>query len=195
MSVIIVTAADDAYFGLAWAMIASVRAAGGRSVSFGLMDLGLKSEQRASLAENNVQVVTQTTGLARADGLRFPAAEMGYLARPFLRENFPGHEVYVWLDADSWVQDAEGYEGLAQAARQVGAAVVAETAHEYRFWPWLLGWRAKHYVFGYGLTRGIRLWLRPQINNGAFALTAGAPHWAVWQHYYQDALDRARCAA
>ncbi|MGH6976466.1 MAG: hypothetical protein ACREED_05505 [Stellaceae bacterium] len=31
-------------------------------------------------------------------------------AFPFLRRYFPGYDVYLWLDGDTWVQDAEAIE-------------------------------------------------------------------------------------
>lgn len=187
---IIVTAADSGYFPFAKDMIDSVVASGRTDFSMGMLDLGLTPEQCAWLLERGVAVRSPLTLLDLQSLAPEDRSKLGYLARPFLRENYPGHEVYVWLDADTWLQEASALDELVAGARAVGAAVITQTDSAYRFWPWLVGWKLKHFVKGYGAMAGLWLGSRPHINNGVFAMSASAPHWDHWRHRYQKAIDR-----
>jgi hypothetical protein len=66
-------------------------------------------------------------------GFDFPGREQkpgflrGLLARPFLREYFPEFEIYVWIDADAWLQDWYAVELFCEGAcRRRGMAIVPE---------------------------------------------------------------------
>ena len=148
----------------------------------------------AELEARGVEVVTPRTGL-EAGALADDASKLGYLARPFLREAFPGYDVYVWLDADTWIQGGAALAGLIEAAEARGAALVREDDPSYRSNLGLFLWKGKHYLLGYGALRAARLLLRRQVNNGVFAMRADAPHWAVWRRLYQEALTRTGLAA
>jgi hypothetical protein len=120
---------------------------------------------------------------------------MGYMARPFIRDVFPGYDIYVWLDADTWLQDRIAFNHLVDQASARQAAVVRQNERAYRFWLWQMAWINKHYIKGYNLWPGLYLAMRPMINNGVFAIHADAPHWERWRHYYQYALDRTKTPA
>ena len=186
---IVVTAADANYFEFAKDAVESVIACR-KNMALGFLDLGLNDEQRSWLRDRRVEIVAPKTMLDLPAGLNAQQRQMGYLARPFLREQFPGHETYVWLDADAWVQGRDGLDALMQGAARKGAAFVRQNEPSYRFWPWMVGWMHKHYVLGYGLVRGLWLAWQPMINNGVFAMRADAPHWEAWRLRYQGALTR-----
>lgn len=184
------TGADANYFYLARDLVESVLGKGRTDFAFGILDLGLDGEQCDWLRERGVEV-QRSQCLLNLE--RMPAAQrtkMGYLARPFLRESFPGYQVYVWLDADTWLQDAGALDALVAGVRANGAAVVTQSDRAYRFWPWLVAWKIKHFMLGYGVFAGLWLATRKHINSGVFALDANAPHWAKWQAHYQRAIDR-----
>jgi hypothetical protein len=187
---IIVTAADSKFFGLLKGMVTSVLSHRPHvGPVLGCFDLGLTDEQREWLRGQGVEVKVPITGLKHGvtEDLQ---GKLGYLARPFLRENFPGYKVYIWLDADTWLQDWATVDLLEAEASAVGGAFVCETDADYPFRPDLFGWKAINFRRGYGLLTGIRLLLYPHINNGVFALRADAPHWEIWRGYYQAAIDR-----
>lgn len=192
---IIVSGADRRFFFLLDELIASLEAAPALPpVELGCYDLGLDPAQVAALQARGVRVVQPTTGL-EIGALAGDASKLGYLARPFLPDNFPGYDVYVWLDADTWIQHGDAVRQLIAGATEAGAALVREDDPSYRFSAPLFGWKAKHYLRGYGLRRAMRLILRRQVNNGVFAMRGDAPHWAVWRRLYQRALDRTGDAA
>jgi len=187
---IIVTGSDAGYFKYARELILSIEACRPAPVTIGFYDLGLTPDQRAWLEARQVFVKKPFTGLTLGDRGDELQNKMGYLARPFLRENFPGHAVYIWLDADVWMQNWAGIEALYAGATETGAAMVHQRERAYAFWPRLFAWKLKHFVLGYGVTTGIWLTSRPHINNGVFAMRADAPHWEHWRRHYQKAFDR-----
>jgi hypothetical protein len=187
--VIIVTAADHRFYHLLDELITSIRSERGSvSVDIGCFDLGLTSEQIDRLKGHGVFVIHPTTGL------KSPATEtrgsLCFLARPYLRENFPDYDVYLWLDADTWVQGDDWLRLMTVKAENNGAAFILENDPSYRSNVGLFLWKGKHYLQGYGSLRASRLLLMPQINNGVFAMRADAPYWSLWQQYYQSALSR-----
>jgi hypothetical protein len=193
--VVIVTGADARYFQYARELIESIGACRASPVTIGFFDFGVTEDQHDWLTARGIHVKTPETGLVLGSSAEAWKSKMGYLARPFLRENFPGYSVYIWLDADVWLQSWDGIGALLDGAIQTGAAMVRQNERAYRFWPWLLGWQLKHFVLGYGAVKGAWLASRPHINNGVFAMRADAPHWARWRDRYQKAFDRTRLAA
>lgn len=195
MDVIVVTGADARYFGYAQDLVRSIVAIGRSDLAIGFYDLGIEPGQRAWLEGEGASVVRPRTLLRGDFEPDAVSGQMGYLARPFLRENFPGYRTYVWLDADIWLQTGEALRLFVEAAGEGGAALVRQNDPAYRFWPWLEGWKLKHFCTGYGLVSGLRLTMTPHINNGAFAMGRDAPHWEAWRARYQGALARTGRAA
>ncbi|CAN7291719.1 hypothetical protein LJR225_001528 [Phenylobacterium sp. LjRoot225] len=191
---IVVSGADAKFFDLLREMVTALRAANGPGLEIGVYDLGLASDQLEWLAGQGVITVQPRTELRHGITENL-SSKLGYLARPFLRENFPGRRTYVWMDADTWVQSASAARTLVGDATRHGSALVRENAPNYRFRMDLFLWKAKHFVLGYGPINGLRLLLKPHVNNGVFALRADAPHWERWRRRYQRALDRTGQAA
>jgi hypothetical protein len=186
----VASCANSDYFEFLQEMLSSLAEQEGSSkLSLACYDLGLSCEQRAWLAERRVQLVTPQTRLRLPSGGDDFWARV-LLARLFLREDFPGYDVYAWFDADLWFQDAHSVNALIEAARAHGAAIVHETERGYRFQAWLFEWTAMHFMKGYGLLLGLWLLSRPHLNAGLFAFRADAPHWKRWQESLQQVIDR-----
>jgi hypothetical protein len=165
----------------------------GRRVSLGVLDLGLLPEQRRWLA-------------ARVDAVRepnwhfdFPGRDSaptwlcGLLARAFLPHYFPGADLYLWLDADAWVQDWAAVELFLQGASRRGLAIVPEvdrsSQQQYGGLPryWELTRSLYETAFG---ARARDLYSYPTLNAGVFALSWAAPHWQRWADCLGMALQR-----
>jgi len=105
MQIIIITAADANYFELVRGTILSVREKPeGGNVAIGFFDLGCTPQQLQWLK-------TQVNIIQKPDwDIDFPGKNeaphylKGLLARPFLRRYFPNFDIYLWIDADDWVQ-------------------------------------------------------------------------------------------
>jgi hypothetical protein len=189
--IIVVTASDSRFMPFLRGMLASIA---GRlalpNVALGCFDIGLEPQDRAWLEAGGAQVVAPRAHLGvDAQGLR--PALLSFLARPFLPEYFPGHDVYLWIDSDVWLQDAVTFDTYVDAAMAHGMAIAHERTRAYRFQPWLFGWTAKHFLLGYGPVQSAYLLTRRHLNAGFFAIKAGAPHWVAWAARYRAAIGRA----
>ena len=195
-SVIICTAADSGYFGLLQGLMDSLAAGPmARTLPVGILDLGLLPEQRDWLKARGAILVEPHWDLDFPGRATVPTHYRAMTARPFLPRHFPGHDVILWLDADTWVQDDSVLPWFIAAAAQGKLAIVPELDRGY--WtmfkpPKLWGQNQKAFAWGYGMRAGYRLGRNPILNSGAFALAANAPHWALWAEAHRRALHRRR---
>ena len=182
---IIISASDARFYPLLQDLHHSIRDDARRDgIDIGVLDLGLKDEQRAEL---------ETTGtLLRTPGLDHdpaifrisPApAFRAMTARPHLPRYFPGYDIYVFLDADCWVQDWSAVRLYIKEAQRVGLAVTPESDRSYT--PFLVGmsvqeWRYKTFLTCLGEDLARELSQYPMINTGLFAARADSNVWSSW---------------
>ena len=188
--VLIVSAADSRFLPLLQGMIESLAPVLARpDVDLACFDIGLSPADLGWMQTHGIEVAVPDAhfGLNAAD---YKAPLRSFLARPFLREYFPGYGVYVWIDSDVWLQDPAVFQSYVDGALQAGLAVTHEAERAYRFQAWLLGWTAKHFLKGYGPATGAALLARRHLNAGFFAAAADAPHWHAWRARYQAAIQR-----
>jgi len=189
--VLLISSADTKFFGLLREMIASLERLPQDEMpayDLAVFDLGLSIEDREFLAARNAQVVLPRPH----EGLGSPdrPLELAFLVRPYLREYFPGYDVYLWVDSDVWLQTPAVLHALIGGAETKGMAIAHENERAYRFQRPLFLWTAKHFLLGYGLFRGLWLLTRPHLNAGLFAIRSDAPHWRAWAERYAAAIHR-----
>lgn len=190
-SVLVVTSADSRFLPLLRGMLASVQGLPLRErFDLAVFDLGLTPEDRAWLGEHTNRIVPPRTLFESPPGPMQPW-DIAYLARPFLRDLFPGYEVYFWIDADVWFQRAEAFHAYIDGARAKGVAVAQERDRGYPPSPRLFAWAAKHFLLGQGALAAAWLSLLPMLNTGICALRTDAPHWTTWQALIAAAIRRA----
>lgn len=171
----IVTGSDATYFDLLRGLVRAVREKPEtQSVPIYIFDAGLTPEQRSWLVGRGAALAAPRWPYSRS----VPGYIAMLAARPSIPDYFPGHDVYLWLDADAWPQQFEAIATYHRRALDKGFAVTPETHPAYNNRE--LG--AAH--------RRIRAWFGPEteaaldgtapINLGVFAGAADAPHWAVW---------------
>jgi len=187
---IIVTAGDKNVMHLLQGLIRSLESFPERQgVTIACFDLGQTEEDRAWLAAHDVALATPVSHLGlRAEELT--PYERAVIVRPFLRDYFPGYDVYLWIDSDVWLQGWWVIEAFQRGALDTGMAIAHERERAYRFQAWLQAWFAKHLVLGYGPIDGLWLLSRAHLNAGLFALGADSPQWALWLEHYQTAYKR-----
>jgi SAM-dependent methyltransferase/predicted O-methyltransferase YrrM len=195
MQIIIITAADANYFELVRGTILSVREKPeGENVAIGFFDLGCTPQQLQWLK-------TQVNVIQKPDwDFDFPGKNeaphylKGLLARPFLRQYFPNFDIYLWIDADAWVQDWQAVKLLVKGAAKRGLAVVPELDRGYYLaygklpWYWQFVYRDYQAAFGEEVAQQLHSY--PTINAGIFALQKDAPHWEIWAEYLEQGLQR-----
>jgi hypothetical protein len=193
---IIASAADAGYFPLLQDMVLSVRAQRS-SAAIGVLDLGLLPEQRAWLADRVTHLVRPGWDLDFPGRDRAAESFKAQVARPFLPRHFPGYDMYLWIDADAWLQDWRAIELYRAAAGRDRLAIVPEIDRAYkrhykrpklfgRTLPW------KNYREAFGWRAADRLGRNPMVNCGVFALHREAPHWQAWEHLIAQVLQRTR---
>lgn len=194
---IIATASSAEFFHFLQGMILSVRdKPQGRSVALGCLDLGLTGEQKAWLAGLGVEVVVPQWefGLSEAAGLPLPFKAI--LARPHLPKYFPGHDIYMHMDADAWVQDWSAVELYAQGAARGLIAITPEidrsfisnygTSQSYR--AFII--KVFSELFGEDVAATYRDY--PILNTGVFAMPAASPLWERWAARIAQGLAHGR---
>lgn len=188
--ILVVSASDSKFIHFLRDMIASIWPFLLRpEVDLACFDLGLDVADRNWLSALGATIRPPDTHLGQDIESHSPALR-SFLARPFLREYFPGYDVYIWIDSDIWLQDVGVLDQYVAGAVASGLAVTHEEERAYRFQAWLFGWTAKHFLLGYGPLVGAYLLARPHVNAGFFALSADAPHWKAWEQRYAAAIRR-----
>lgn len=203
MRTIIVSAANEGFAPLVLDLAASIGAVAEHRFALGLLDLGLDPSTRAQIQRRGVIIADPGADLPGAEAA--PRHWRAFTARPFLPRYFPGYETYLWLDADTWVQDACALDWLVEGARRDDIAIVPEVDRAYREWLGSLkiktvmgiprrlkSWAYDIYRAAYGGRLARELAFHPLINNGVFAMRASSPGWAAWIASYREGLGRTR---
>ncbi len=190
LKVLIVSACDTRFMPLLRSLVASLEPLLKDPVyELACFDIGLSGDDKRWLSSytNKVRRPGAHFGLSASD---YNPAHLSFLARPFLREYFPGYDVYVWIDSDIWVQDITVIASYVSGAIRGGMAITHEEERAYRFQFQLFGWTAKHFLLGYGPVTATYLLLRAHVNAGMFATAADAPQWEAWAKRYERAIRR-----
>ncbi len=188
--VLIVSAADARFGHYLKSMVESVQPVLALpNVDLACLDIGLGASDLAWLAPHTDMIRPPAAHLGIDAAVHKPAL-LSFLARPFLRDYFPGYDVYVWIDSDIWLQDPGVVSLYVDGAIACGMALTHEEERAYRFQPKLFGWTAKHFLLGYGPLTGAYLLARPHVNAGFFALAGDAPQWEAWARRYEAAIRR-----
>ena len=182
---LIVSGADRGYFPLLRDTVLSVRAQRPEA-SIGILDVGLEPEQRQWLAARVAHLVRPGWDIDFPQRDHTPEGRKAQFARPFLPRHFPGYEIYLWIDADAWLQDWRAIELYVAAAGRDKLAITPEIDRAYKrhykrpkLFGWTLAWKNYREAFGWRVAD--RLGRNPMVNCGVFALHRDAPHWEAWR--------------
>ena len=191
---IVASGADSGYFPLLRDAVLSVRAQR-PDVAIGVFDLGLAPDERSWLAGRVTHVVRPQWDFDFPGRERAPEVLKAELARPFLPRYFPGYPMYLWLDADAWLQDWRVVELYCAAAGRDKLAITPEIDRAYKrhykrpkLFGMNLGWKNYRKAFGWRVAD--RLGRNPTVNGGVLALHAQAPHWEAWRRVLARVLQR-----
>jgi hypothetical protein len=191
---LITSGADRKYFPLLRDTVLSVRARC-QELPIGVLDLGLDPEHRDWLSSRVAHIVRPAWDLDFPRREQAPETFKAQVARPFLPRHFPGYEMYLWIDADAWLQDARAVDLYVGAAGRDKLAITPEIDRAYKRhykrpkpFGWTLAW--KNYRQAFGWRAADRLGRNPMVNCGVFALHCDAPHWGAWAHTLSLVLKR-----
>ncbi len=157
---------------------------------FAVLDVGLGPENREWAARHAAQVLVPAWDLPIDPQLRARQPHLRALtARPFLPDYFPGYDVYLWMDADTWVQERFALEWYFAAAAQGHLAVAPQVDRAYRHSADMLEWRLAQLKSYFGPRAAQRALWETYVNSGVFALHVDAPHWKLWAKHFGAGLD------
>ncbi|MSO92164.1 MAG: hypothetical protein EXQ86_02025 [Rhodospirillales bacterium] len=190
--IIVVSGADSAYFGYLKDLVRSIHAQpDGEGVSIGVLDLGLTPEEIGWLTKAGAKCLDPGWDYKFSDtSTQFFKA---MTARPHLPKHFPGYDVYLWLDADAWVQDWAAIELYLEGARRHGFAITPEVDRSYL--PFnkqglYTELQFRNYSQSFDAETARKLSPFPVINCGVFAAKASAPHWDLWSSTLGETFQR-----
>ncbi|MEQ8355628.1 MAG: hypothetical protein RH942_08825 [Kiloniellaceae bacterium] len=189
-STIIITAADGGYFELLRGLMHSLEVqSGGRDIPLGVFDLGLTQEQRGWLAKRASVIIEPGWDLEVPEHVRAerPHAR-GLTVRPFLPRHFPGYDIYLWIDADVWLQDWRGVELYGLGAQRGCLTATPHSDRAYRVRSDVLSYRRHQLQIGYGKDLADRLFLQHHLNAGIFAAPSDSSVWDDWAVAYQEGI-------
>ncbi|HRQ61143.1 MAG TPA: hypothetical protein PLO23_06490 [Alphaproteobacteria bacterium] len=124
------------------------------------------------------------------------------VCRPFIPKLFPGYDLYMWMDADTWIQDWRAIEIYLEGARRGKLAITSQGDRGYLRqirvkWLGPFPWKVRTFyytnalaAFGGKLARKILPF--HVLNAGSFALAGNAPHWNRWQELLLQALQKGK---
>jgi hypothetical protein len=192
--VTIVSSSDETYAPLLEDLIASIRAHRALDwIDVSVVSHGMTAETEARV-RGTVENFAQGRWNIEQAGKRAGDRDwlMGRVVKLFMSDYFPDYDIYIWIDADAWVSDPWAVEWLIKGAQRSGLAI-AYDENALSPIPVKLAWLP----FGLALARTycmkhLRRAGMPQslirdlalckpFNNGVFALTKDAPHWAAIQ--------------
>ena len=198
MGATVVSAADSGYFHLLQGLVLSLKAQrSSAELPVTVLDVGLAEAECAWLEAQGVariavaRIAERLPPLPeRADGK--PKLSLAQRLRPHIPDLVPGHALYLWMDADLWLQREGVIPIYLKAAEQGRMAIVPEIHLAY---PSLFSQRQyagmfKTYEQLFDRATAQALAQNPTINSGCFALAASAPHWRLWAETLEGLLRR-----
>ena len=125
----VVTGGDDRFFDLLRGMLRSLQdRAESYEITVYVFDLGLTDTQRKWLLTQGAKLHAPRDSACREESPHFLHA---FLSRSRLPDLFLGHDVYLWIDADTWIQRWDAVEAYVEGASLTGFAVTPEADPAY----------------------------------------------------------------
>ena len=122
--------------------------------------------------------------------------------RPFLKDYFPGYDNYIWLDADTWVQDNNFINDFIKASSLGKVSIVPELDINYEalkteysfkkiFHNLYLakGWSYKNLKRYFDKKTLNKLHQKPILNAGVFAIPSNSVIWEKWKYEYKKIVE------
>lgn len=202
----LISGADSNYYPLLREWLASVkRFPQSASMDICIIDGGLSDQQVAELKPLVAHIVNPEWPSVEIAG---KAAGKNYLksciCRPFIPEIFPGYDIYMWMDSDTWVQDWPTMMLFIEGAKEKPNSIMitngADRAYKKQVRvKWLGRWpfSVRNFYFSnakkaFNFNIAKKLVSHYVLYAGCFAMSAKAPHWARWQHLVKLASRRGK---
>lgn len=156
-----------------------------------VIDVGLDAGERLWLDANVDRVAEGRWDLPFPDRARAPRHLQALTCRPFLPDYFPGHDIYLWLDADTWVQRWTAVELFTAVTADGSIGVVPEIDRAYscHYDSGLARrWMYHRYRETFGKQAAAAWWWNPVISAGAFSMRGTSSGWTIWVRHLEEGL-------
>ena len=190
---IIVSSADSKYFFLLKELFLSLDKSGILSdYQFSILDTGLTEEQRIFFLDNSViikEAIWNTSvpkfKILGRDNLKTQ------VARAYLPDYFEDYKLYIWLDADMWLNDIKSFNLYEKGAFNNKLTIVPQSDRAYvknANVEWLFGFPKKIKTINYknisksiSKSLGRKYAFHSTLNAGAFAINDNVNIWKCFQ--------------
>ena len=201
---IIVSSADSKYFFLLKELFLSLDKSGILSdYQFSILDTGLTEEQRFFFLDNSViikEAIWNTSvpkfKILGRDNLKTQ------VARAYLPDYFDNYKLYIWLDADMWLNDIESFYLYEKGALNGKLTIVPQSDRAYvknANVEWLFGFPKKIKTINYknisksvSKSLGRKYAFHSTLNAGAFAINDNVNIWKCFQKNIKLAAKKGR---
>lgn len=172
---LIVTGCDENHHELALDLITSLRDLGLQGAKTALIDMG-ETDPPAPLRRAFDLCSKQASGAARFDGLKVSFLSV----KSRMPSLFPGFDIYIWLDADCWVQNMSAVSDLVDSAQYADIAIHPELDVHYFQYKNPSDRTIMLYGNLYGQDVSRQMWRFPMVNSGVFSARSSSKLWAEW---------------
>ena len=201
---IIVSSADSKYFFLLKELFLSLDKSGILSdYQFSILDTGLTEEQRIFFLDNSViikEAIWNTSvpkfKILGRDNLKTQ------VARAYLPDYFEDYKLYIWLDADMWLNDIKSFNLYEKGAFNNKLTIVPQSDRAYvknANVEWLFGFPKKIKTINYknisksiSKSLGRKYAFHSTLNAGAFAINDNVNIWKCFQKNIKFAAKKGR---
>jgi len=201
---IIVSSADSRYFSLLKELFLSLDKSGILSdYQFSILDTGLTEEQKVFFLDNSV-IIKRAAWNTAVPKFKILGREnlKTQVARAYLPDYFENYKLYIWLDADMWLNDIESFYFYEKGALNDKLTIVPQSDRAYvknANVEWLFGFPKKIKTINYkNISKSVskplarKYAFHSTLNAGAFAINDNLNIWKCFQKNIKLASKKGR---
>ncbi len=201
---IIVSSSDSKYFLLLKELFLSLEKSGILSeYQFAILDTGLLEEQKNFFLDNNI-IIKEAIWNTAVPKFKILGRDnlKTQVARAYLPDYFEDYKLYIWLDADMWLNDADSFSLYEKGALNDKLTIVPQSDRAYvknANVEWLFGFPKKIKTINYkniskSISRslGRKYAFHSTLNAGAFAINNNSRIWECFQKNIKLAAKKGR---
>ena len=201
---IIVSSADSKYFFLLKELFLSLDKSGVLSdYQFSILDTGLTEEQKVFFLDNSV-IIKEAIWNTPVPNFKILGRDnlKTQVARAYLPNYFEDYKLYIWLDADMWLNDIKSFNLYEKGAFNNKLTIVPQSDRAYvknANVEWLFGFPKKIKTINYknisksvSKSLGRKYAFHSTLNAGAFAINDNVNIWKCFQKNIKLAAKKGR---
>ena len=201
---IIVSSADSKYFFLLKELFLSLDKSGVLSdYQFSILDTGLTEEQKVFFLDNSV-IIKEAIWNTPVPNFKILGRDnlKTQVARAYLPNYFKDYKLYIWLDADMWLNDIKSFNLYEKGAFNNKLTIVPQSDRAYvknANVEWLFGFPKKIKTINYknisksiSKSLGRKYAFHSTLNAGAFAINDNINIWKCFQKNIKLAAKKGR---